>query len=227
MTLLSFLRRRVWAETKCGKHYPESVGERRNKKPLRLTCSKSGCYIRRTHTNSNSFPGHASERPLERKTSPHKWDFRQEPNNLVSICCNRWGQKSYLLWASTPGQQTSLQRESWGLTIASTQATSFKICTVQYNSYVLQTAFPPWQNKLLLASIFSYFRIAHRQTGVPLVQNAEHSFPASKGHGERVAIASHTHRGAFLAGGFQSCLCGCLPLPAQLISTQRCVRPLN
>lgn len=114
-----------------------------------------------------------------------------------------------------------------GFNIESAQATSFKSYTMQYNSYKIQTAFPPWQNKLLLASIFSHFRIAHRQTGVPLVQKGEHSFPASKGHGERVAIALHTHQGAFFARGFQSCLCGYLPLPVQLISTQRCVRPLN
>lgn len=32
VTLSSFLRIGLWVETKCGKYYPESVGERRNQK---------------------------------------------------------------------------------------------------------------------------------------------------------------------------------------------------
>lgn len=119
--------------------------------------------------------------------------------------------------------RNSLRKASWGLTTAGTADAPFKPIVCSVNSCTL--LFLPEQNKLLLASTFSNFRTAHRQNRAPLVRKGEHSFPASKGHRERVVATSHTHRGAFLASGFQSCLCSYLPQPALFISTQRCVHP--
>lgn len=154
MTLLSFLRKGLWVETKCGKHYPESVGEGRNRNPLCLTCSKSGCYVHYRHTNRKQLPSSClgetagtKVRRLARLKKPQR-DRRQEapnPNHLGSACCHGWGQKPAASGqpgrARKAGQGTALQEESWGLTIAGTPATSFKSCSVQCKQ--LQTAFPP------------------------------------------------------------------------------------